>query len=175
MKSLSRRALLLQLPLTAAWICRAQQQQHDPAWRTRVTNETEKGDRLIIRGRFLQKAGGPAAPGVTIMVYQTDVNGIYSTKDGRPADISRLRGQLKTGPNGEYEIVTIKPGPYPGGGAPCHIHVNIVEPGQQPREICEFFFAGDPLLSGREKGYILQTRKDAQGTLTAVQDVSLSN
>ncbi len=107
------------------------------------------------------------------MVYHTDSAGIYSTKQGRPIDIARLRGQFKTGPNGEYEIVTIRPGPYPQANIPSHIHVNIVEPGREPREICEFFFAGDPLLKGGEKGHVLQVRKDAQGIWNAVQDVPI--
>jgi protocatechuate 3,4-dioxygenase beta subunit len=144
-----------------------------PSWQTRIAGPEEKGEPLVVRGRFLQTSGGAPAAGVTIMVYHTDSAGIYSTKQGRPIDIARLRGQFKTGPNGEYEIVTIRPGPYPQANIPSHIHVNIVEPGREPREICEFFFAGDPLLKGGEKGHVLQVRKDAQGIWNAVQDVPI--
>jgi protocatechuate 3,4-dioxygenase beta subunit len=155
----------------AALVCRAEQ---DPPWRARVADAGEKGERLIIRGRVLRSPGGPPAPGTTLMVYQTDTTGIYSTRSGRPIDVARLRGQFKSGPQGEYEIVTIRPGSYPGGGAPAHIHVNLVESGKEAREIFEFFFAGDKLLRGGEKGYVLQPRRDGEGTLIAVQDIALS-
>jgi len=88
------------------------------------------------------------------MVYQTDSAPIYSSKSGRPSDIARLRGQFQSGAKGEYEIVTIRPG-------------------KEPREIFEFFFAGGPLLSGKEKGIVLQPRKDANGVWIAVQHFDL--
>jgi protocatechuate 3,4-dioxygenase beta subunit len=108
------------------------------------------------------------------MVYQTDATGIYSRSQGSPRVTARLRGRLTTGPNGEYEIVSIRPGAYPGGGAPAHIHVNLEEPGREPREIFEFLFAGDPQLRGNEKGYVLTLRRDDRGHWLAVQDVSLA-
>jgi protocatechuate 3,4-dioxygenase, beta subunit len=169
MRDLSRRVVIP--VLCGLCICRGEE---NPAWRARVADEKEPGDRLVIRGRVLRTPGGPAAAGASIMVYQTDAGGIYSTMSGRPIDVARLRGSFRTGPNGEYEIVTIRPGRYPGGGAPAHIHVNVVEDGKPPREIFEFFFAGDPLLPRDAKGYVLHARKDAQGRWTAVQDVALS-
>ena len=45
--------------------------------------------------------------------------------------------------------------------------MNLIAPGKAPREIFEFFFAGDPLLRGNEKGIILRPRK------TAAQDFAL--
>ncbi|HYO81411.1 MAG TPA: hypothetical protein VES20_08430 [Bryobacteraceae bacterium] len=167
MRELSRRALVF---ACATCICRGEQ---DTRWRARVADDKEPGERLIIRGRVLRSSSGAPASNTSIMVYQTDANGIYSSGSGRPIDIARLRGQLTTGPNGEYEIVTIRPGPYPGNRAPAHIHVNLVEAGKPAREIFEFFFAGDPLLPRDARGYVLQPRKDAQGTWTAVQDVVL--
>lgn len=168
MSRLSRRTLL-QLSIGVP-LCRAQQ---DPSWRARVAADSEAGERLVISGRVLRATGGAPASGAAIMVYQTDAKGIYSTKSGRPMDVARLRGRFTAGANGEYEIVTIRPGRYPDGGVPAHIHVNLVEPGQPPREVCEFFFAGDSLLRGNEKGYVLQLHRDAQGTWVAVQDFSL--
>jgi protocatechuate 3,4-dioxygenase beta subunit len=167
---LSRRALI-QFPCTLAigWT------YQDASWRARVTDDKEKGEPLIIRGRVLRSKNGPPAPGASIMVYQTDASGIYSNKSGSPMDVSRLRGRFTSDKDGEYEIVTIRPGPYPDSDVPMHIHVNLFEPGKAPREIFEFFFSGDPRLRGNEKGYILQPRKDAQGTWIAVQDFALEN
>jgi protocatechuate 3,4-dioxygenase beta subunit len=155
----------------AAWICRAEQ---DPPWRARVAEEKEPGDRLIIRGRVLRSPGGAAAPGTAIMVYQTDAAGIYSEKQGHPRETARLRGRFVAGSNGEYEIVTIRPGPYPGGGVPAHIHVNLVETGKEPREIFEFFFSGDRYLKGGENGYVLRPGRDARGAWVAAQDITLN-
>lgn len=166
---LSRRALI---QLSCAALAFGADQ--DPTWRARVVDDKEKGEPLIVRGRVLRTPGGAPAPGTTIMVYQTDARGIY--KEGErvpPIKGARLRGTFVSGPRGEYEIVTVKPGAYPDGTAPLHIHVNLVESGQEPREVCEFFFAGDPLLKGGEKGYVLQPRKDAKGVLIAMQDFAL--
>ena len=144
----------------------------DPAWRARVAAAAEPGDRVVIRGRVLRTPGGAPASGAALMVYQTDAAGIYSRKEGHPKDTARLRAELKAGPNGEYEIVTIRPGHYPGGGVPAHIHVNLVEP-SGPREICEFFFAGDKFLTGKEKGYVIRLERATDGTWRGEQDVLL--
>lgn len=153
-----------------ACLCRADQ---GPSWRARITEDTEPGERLVIRGHVLRSRSGGAAAGVTIMVYQTDAAGIYSRNQGHPRNTARLRGQFTTGPNGEYEIVTIRPGAYPGGGVPAHIHVNLMEAGKEPRELFEFLFAGDPSLKGNENAYVLRPRKDASGTWIAEQDIAL--
>jgi protocatechuate 3,4-dioxygenase beta subunit len=145
----------------------------DPPWRARITELTEPGERLVIRGRVLRSRGGPPAAGTTILVYQTDATGIYSRGQGSPRETARLRGRFTVGLNGEYEIVTIKPGSYPAGAVPAHIHVNVLEPGKEPREIFEFLFEGDPHLRGGEKGYVLQLRKQADGNWLALQDIAL--
>lgn len=169
MRELSRRILLF---ACAVSLCPG---ESSPAWRIRVADEKEPGERLIIRGRMLCSAGGAPAPGTSILVYQTDAAGIYSSKSGRPMDVARLRSEFTTGPGGEYEIVTIRPGPYPGGRVPAHIHVNLLESGKPPREIFEFFFSGDPFLSSDAKGYVLQPKKDSRGTWVAVKDVAIIN
>jgi protocatechuate 3,4-dioxygenase beta subunit len=168
MTRISRRVLIYLC--SAVWVTGGEQ---DPPWRARLADEKETGERLTIRGRVLRTTGGAPAAGSSIMVYQTDAAGIYSSQSGRPIDVARLRGQFRTGPNGEFEIVTIRPGAYPGGGVPAHIHVNLLEPGKPPREVFEFFFSGDPRLRGTEKGYVLQLRKDHHGNWVAVQDVAL--
>lgn len=145
----------------------------DPEWRARVAGKNEPGDRLTIRGRVWKHPGGAPAAGAQILVYQTDANGIYSREKGHPRDTSRLRGRLVAGPNGEYEIVTVKPGHYPGGTVPAHIHVNLVEPGREPREVSEFFFEGDKALSGSERGPLLKLKLEKPGHWVAAQDFAL--
>lgn len=146
-----------------------------PAWRARVANDREPGERLIIRGKA-RRPGGASAAGVKILVYQTDAAGIYSKAEGPPKDTARLKGEFTVGPAGEYEIVTIKPGHYPGQGVPAHIHVNVVDgPGGAMHEIFEFFFAGDKYLKGGEKGIVLKLEKDASGVWRASQDFEIPN
>lgn len=146
-----------------------------PVWRVRVGGDREPGERLIIRGKA-RRPGGASAAGVKILVYQTDAAGIYSKETGQPKDTARLRGEFTVGPAGEYEIVTVKPGHYPGQGVPAHIHVNVVDgPGGAMHEIFEFFFAGDKYLKGGEKGIVLKPEKDASGVWRVSQDFEIPN
>lgn len=62
----------------------------------------------------------------------------------------RLKGTMVTGADGQYEYRTIKPGPYPGGGVPAHIHYVVSAPGHRER-LFEIVFEGDPALTDRIK------------------------
>ena len=141
-----------------------------PKWRTTIAPQSEPGERLIVSGRVLHADGKPA-PGTILRMYQTDAKGIYGEGQGHPRQIARLRGALTAGPNGEYEILTIKPANYPGGGVPAHIHV--LEPGSDTRELPEFVFAGDRYLKGNENAYVLKLDRDSQGAWRARQDITL--
>ena len=142
----------------------------DAKWRARIAPDSEPGERLVIAGRVLQADGRPA-PGIVLRMYQTDAKGIYGDGQGHPRQIAKLRGALTSGPNGEFEIVTIKPGNYPGGGVPAHIH--LLEPGSDTRELPEFVFAGDRYLKGNENAYVLKLERDGQGAWRARHDITL--
>jgi hypothetical protein len=121
--SMSRRAALV-LPFLLAVSATAE----DPSWRAHVTGPGEPGEPLIVTGRILNAPGKTPAAGAVLTVYQTDAKGIYGTGQGHPSTITRLRGKLTAGPQGQYEIVTIKPGHYPGGGVPAHIRGAVTLP-----------------------------------------------
>ncbi|NOT33546.1 MAG: hypothetical protein HOP12_05165 [Candidatus Eisenbacteria bacterium] len=64
----------------------------------------------------------PVQEGRLVMsVYHTDVRGYYG-ETSQAAPIARLHGWVRTDSLGRYEVRTIRPGAYPTGGIPAHIH-----------------------------------------------------
>jgi protocatechuate 3,4-dioxygenase beta subunit len=113
-----------------------------------IAPASETGERLVIRGRVLDRATGNAVPGASVYLYQTDASGLY-TRDGSNDNRNpRLHTHLRTDRQGGFEAVTIRPGPYPRGGVPAHIHVVVHAPGFGRREF-EFVFDDDPLVDTR--------------------------
>lgn len=104
----------------------------------------EPGERLIVTGVVVGPGGEPAAE-VEIYAYHTDVEGYYS---GTTTDSSdpRLAAHLQTDAEGRYEIDTIRPGAYPTGGPPAHIHYVFKTKASEERH--DVYFAGDPRLTG---------------------------
>ncbi len=112
-----------------------------------IAGPHEPGERLIVIGRVIGLDGKPRG-GVIIEAHHTDAHGIYLA-DGdhgpNPAVAARLWGRLVTAPDGTYRIDTIRPGGYPGGGAPAHIHIHLRDGHHEQWEILEF--AGDRNLT----------------------------
>jgi protocatechuate 3,4-dioxygenase beta subunit len=109
----------------------------------------EPGERLVVSGTVFKTDGRTPVPGARVYVYQTDVNGYYRP-GANDSKNPRLKGTMVTGPSGQYEFRTIKPGPYPGGGVPAHIHYVVNAPGHRER-VFEIVFEGDPALTDRIK------------------------
>jgi Dioxygenase len=63
-------------------------------------------------------------------------------------DVGIVPVTLRTDASGRYELRTIRPAPYPGGGVPAHIHY-VVEGAGYPEQRFELHFEGDPYLSER--------------------------
>lgn len=113
----------------------------------------EKGTRLAVNGVVYKQDGTPA-PGVIIYIYHTNQDGIYPKNNNDTGWGKRhgyLRGWLKTNEKGEYKFFTLKPGSYPQGRNPAHIHVTIKEPGLNAYWIDEFLFDDDPYLTAGER------------------------
>ena len=85
-----------------------------------IAGPKEPGTRMIVTGRVVDARGRPRA-GIVIGVYQTDARGFYG-ENTLAAPIARLHGWVKTDSQGRYEVRTIRPGAYPTGGTPAHIH-----------------------------------------------------
>ncbi|MBL8990910.1 MAG: intradiol ring-cleavage dioxygenase [Phycisphaerae bacterium] len=116
----------------------------------------EPGRRIILTGVIYGPDGRTPAPGVTLYYYHTDPSGLYRHRPDIPRSMppnalgqthGYLRGWVRTGADGRYEIRTIRPGPYPGSDEPAHIHATITEPGLTEYYIDDFVFDDDPLLT----------------------------
>lgn len=114
-----------------------------------VAPENEPGERLVVSGSVFKTDGRTPVAGAKVYVYQTDINGLYRP-GANDSKNPRLKGTMVTGADGKYEYRTIKPGPYPGGGVPAHIHYVVSAPGHRER-VFEIVFEGDPALTDRMK------------------------
>src|SRR5688572_2151159 len=111
-----------------------------------VVDKDEPGERLIVTGQVTD--GATPLAKVSVFVFHTDANGLYTT-DGRNSDQdSRLRAAMWTDANGRYRYETVRP--KGDGGAPAHVHYVVNAPGYKPR-MFELWFDDDPLLAERRR------------------------
>ena len=110
----------------------------------RIAAATEPGERMVITGTVLKSDGRTPAPGVVLMLYHTNAQGIYPRRPGDPRE-GYLRGWLRTDGQGRYRIESIRPGGYPGRQDPAHIHVVLKSERNEPdRSLEAIVFADDP-------------------------------
>ena len=138
----------------------------------------EPGDSLHVTGTVYGPDGEPAA-GVTVYAFHTDAEGLYSETDDNTDP--RLKATVRTDSLGRYELRTIRPAPYPGGGVAAHIHYRI-SGSDYPEQGYELHFEGDPNLSAREQersarrgrfGSIRPLERGADGVWRCVFDLKL--
>ena len=135
-----------------------------------LAGANEPGTRLVIAGRIWKADGKKAAGNERVLVYHTDAKGEYGTRFGAAAAQgtrdARLSGYLTTDPEGRFEIRTIRPGTYPTGGFPAHVH--FVLGGSN----LELQFADDPLVDATDRknmskdgtfAMVRPVTRDAQG------------
>lgn len=94
--------------------------------KARIAPPDEPGDPLTIRGRLLNTEGSPAA-GAILFAYHTDKGGLYDKRENGPHSW-RLRGWVKTDPDGSFTFDTIRPGSYPNSNNPPHVHFTAFLP-----------------------------------------------
>ncbi|WP_406698092.1 protocatechuate 3,4-dioxygenase [Singulisphaera sp. Ch08] len=122
-----------------------------PPAKITIPPKGEPGKPLVISGTIYQPDGKTPAEGVTLYVFQTDAKGVYSPdqEDGKPPK-PRLQGWMRTKADGRYEFRTIRPGAYPGGDTPAHIHAGVY--GRSLRYwINDYWFADDPLITAKQR------------------------
>src|SRR3954451_13954650 len=117
-------------------------------------NSPPRGERIAIEGRVLDGDGAPV-PDAVLEVWQANAAGRYNHKDDprgsaddAPLDPGfRGFGRVATGADGEFRLVTIKPGPVPGHGnawqAP-HINIALFARGLLRHLYTRIYFADDP-------------------------------
>ncbi len=117
------------------------------------------GEQVVVSGH-VRDAGGKPVAGVTMDLWQTAENGLYSNQDPNQPDYN-LRATMNLGPDGRYLFTTVKPAPYtvPDDGPvgdllratgrrawrPAHFHVIVRADGYKPI-VTELFLSDDPYL-----------------------------
>jgi protocatechuate 3,4-dioxygenase beta subunit len=170
--------------LPACEWCGAGEAPANLSWRTTIAPPDEPGRRIVVSGRVLKSDGRTPAPGVIIYAYHTNNGGIYARKGGETGNglrHGRLRGWMRTDSLGRYEFRTIRPGGYPGGTEPAHIHMTVKEPGKEEYWIDSILFDDDPRLTRGERGRlenvggagVVTLKPGADGTPGAARDIIL--
>jgi protocatechuate 3,4-dioxygenase beta subunit len=153
-------------------------------WTDTLPDFYHPGEKLEISGTIYKHDGRTPAKDVMLYIYHTDHSGRYPRKgneEGWAVRHGYLRGWIKTGSDGKYKFFTVRPGAYPEGGNPAHIHATIKEPGVQEYWIDDYLFEGDVYLTDTERNRlsnrggkgIVTTRKDNSGTLVMKRDIIL--
>lgn len=130
------------------WEDAQRERPHRISSSARIGASSERGTPLVVHGRVFQDDGKSPAPGILIFAYQTDASGVYHTPR---ASGYRLKGWARTDAEGRFEFHTIRPGSYPGGTAPAHIHFTIEGPSLPRRWTADLNFANDPLVTQDER------------------------
>ena len=116
--------------------------------------QTAVGQLIWVEGRVCDQDGRPI-PNATMEIWQANSAGRYvhemDNNTAAPVDPHfHGTGRLRTGPEGEFRIQTVKPGAYPVLGSgfwwrPPHIHFSIFGVSWMDRYITQIFFPGEPL------------------------------
>lgn len=121
----------------------------------------QEGPKLRIEGVVRQIDGKTPAPGVVLYYYHTDTEGRYvhhlnqarsMPPNAQGQTHGYIRGWVKTDSLGRYAIHTVRPGAYPKGNDPAHIHVVVQEPAMpKGYYLDDFVFDDDPLLTSAKR------------------------
>jgi protocatechuate 3,4-dioxygenase, beta subunit len=112
------------------------------------------GERIILTGRVLDSDGRPV-PDTLVEIWQANAAGRYAhVVDDHPAPLDPNftgGGRCVTDSLGQYQFVTIKPGPYPwrnhhNAWRPAHIHFSVFGRAFTQRLVTQMYFPGDPLF-----------------------------
>lgn len=131
------------------------------------------GEPLIVEGTIYQPDGHTPASGVLLYAYHTNPAGIYPRPAGEYGQArwhGALRGWLRTTCDGRYRIETIRPGRYPDGGIPAHIHMTVMPEGGKEYFIDDIVFTDDDLVDARYRAR--EPGVGGSGIVTPVKDAS---
>ena len=112
------------------------------------------GERIIVTGRVLDSDGAPIRD-TLVEVWQANAAGRYADPaDAHDAPLDPNftgAGRCRTGADGRYRFVTVKPGAYPwqnheNAWRPAHVHFSIFGPELSSRLVTQMYFPGDPLI-----------------------------
>ena len=154
------------------------------SWIDTLPDFQEAGPKLEISGTIYKRDGKTPAKDVILYIYHTDQKGEYTAnpnEQGWGKQHGSIRGWIKTNADGNYKFLTLRPGAYPTGGNPQHIHPIIKEPGVAEYWIDEYLFDDDPILTdtdrerqpGRGGSGIVRIKKGKNRMQVAHRDIIL--
>ncbi|MFL0352807.1 intradiol ring-cleavage dioxygenase [Xanthomarina sp. GH4-25] len=139
------------------------------------------GQKILFTGTVYDVDGKTPVPNVILYYYQTDINGVYKTKESEERNMPKnklgqthgyIRGWVKTDENGTYSIYTVKPGTYPSRNEPAHVHLTIKEERiKEPYYIDDFVFDDDVLLTSKRRKNM--NNRGGSGVIRFVQKENL--
>ncbi|MGH9817747.1 MAG: hypothetical protein ACRD6I_16860 [Candidatus Acidiferrales bacterium] len=139
----------------------------------------EPGTPLVVSGVIYKPDGTTPAPGINLEIHHTGAEGWYH-KASRNREKPRLLGMLQTDAQGRFEFRTIKPGKYPEGSNPAHIHFKAWGAGFDEQMPIELFFAGDPDLPPADRAprsgkwnAVCSPARNSAGVLHCVYNIKL--
>ena len=106
----------------------------------RVAPQGEPGQALHVSGVVVGPDDRPIS-GASLYIYQTDHEGYYGVKPASDNRNPRLKLFLRS----------IKPGSYPNGRVPAHIHFEVGADGRSAN-VFEIVFEGDPFVTAEMRG-----------------------
>jgi protocatechuate 3,4-dioxygenase beta subunit len=143
-----------------------------------LASSSEPGERLLFSGRVLDEAGRPISR-AAVLAYHADLGGHYNAP-GAGTRVPRLRGVSVTDGAGRFRFSTIRPGPYPDGSEPAHIHLEITAAAYRVH-YTTFWFAADPRVTAEQRRraerdaeiVIVPTSRDSTGCWSFSYDIRL--
>jgi len=147
-----------------------------------LASEEEPGEPLVITGTVYRADGKTPFAGLALYFYQTDLSGVYNRTTGSWKN-PRLHGWIRTDSEGRYQLKTIKPGSYPTGRNPAHIHVTVQLSGTRAQWLDSYLFEEDPYLTDSDRkqasvgGYfspVLKLRRSSDGILRGRRNIAIA-
>ncbi|MDQ3245333.1 MAG: intradiol ring-cleavage dioxygenase [Pseudomonadota bacterium] len=152
--------------------------------RIKLAAAEERGEPMLLTGTVFRADGKTPAPDIVLYIHHTNASGRYA--DGTQESEwsrrhGRLRGWLKTGSAGRYEVLTIKPGRYPDRTDPAHVHMTVLDGDKDPYWVEDVVFDGEPGVdaayraerTNRGGSGIVRVQKDGAGRWIAQRDIIL--
>jgi protocatechuate 3,4-dioxygenase alpha subunit len=126
---------------------------------------------IWLRGRVLDGAGDPV-PDAVVETWQADPEGRFDHPDDPRGAVGGFRGfgRSPTDADGEWAILTLKPGPVPGpDGAPQapHIAVTVLARGLLNRVVTRIYFADEAAANAADPILAALADDPARATLLA--------
>jgi len=115
-----------------------------PASTAIMCHADEPGRRLLMSGVVTDEQGRPIE-GASVCVHNADARGLYNPPSS-PMRVPRIHATVVTDALGRFQLLTVRPGPYPDGSEPAHVHFDVTAPAYRQKYVT-IWTEGDPLIT----------------------------